>query len=93
VSDTPQSNIADPEQPPANITEPDPEPEASTPGDSSVPTVTETFAPVDGSPTESVSTGTTETTMPVVDDPQAVADAAQAEANAHPSVSADNPPA
>jgi hypothetical protein len=87
VSDEePASNIADPEEPVHNIG----------PGETmqgEVKTQTETFVPDGETPTGSTSLGTTETTMPVAADPQATADAAQAEANAHPSVSADNPPA
>jgi hypothetical protein len=82
----PAANIVDPNEPPSNIVE------EATPGDSSVPTQTESFEPGEH-PTESTSVGVTETTMPVADDPAATAAAEQAEANAHPSVSADNPPA
>lgn len=55
-----------------------------------VPVEVETFGP-GATPAESVSLGTTTATIPVVTDPQAAADAAQAEANAHPTVTGQVP--
>lgn len=83
-SPEPSDNPLDPAGPPSNIA-----PNEDQSQNTEVATQTETFSP-GASPAESVSDGVAETTMPVAADPQATADAEQAAANAHPTVSADN---
>lgn len=85
-----------PSAPPAEEPKPNIDPSEDQTGDTVAATLppattqTETFGAGD-TPADSVSLGTTETSMPVAADPAATAAAAEAEALAHPSVSGDAP--